>query len=76
MAALAIAPAPALPAGLTPREAEVLGLVAGGLTNADVAGRLSISERTVGQHLRTIYSKLDVSSRVGATRFAIDYGLV
>jgi DNA-binding CsgD family transcriptional regulator len=64
-----------LPAGLTQREAEVLSLVAGGLTNAEVGERLSISERTVGQHLRTIYSKLDVSSRVGATRFAIDHHL-
>lgn len=67
--------ASSLPAGLTQREGEVLTLVAGGLTNAEVAERLSISERTVGQHLRTIYRKLDVTSRVGATRFAIDHQL-
>ena len=66
---------PDLPAGLTLREVEVLSLVAGGLTNAEVGERLGISERTVGQHLRTIYSKLDVTSRVGATRFAIDHDL-
>ena len=65
-------PRPTLPAGLTLREVEVLSLVAGGLTNAEVGERLCISQRTVGQHLRTIYSKLDVTSRVGATRFAID----
>ena len=61
--------------GLTPRELEVLGLVAQGLTDADVAARLFISPRTVGQHLRSIYGKLDVTSRVGATRFAVDHGL-
>jgi DNA-binding CsgD family transcriptional regulator len=69
------APAPTLPAGLTQREVEVLSLVAQGLTDAEVAGRLSISGRTVGQHLRSIYSKLAVSSRVGATRFAIEHDL-
>ena len=69
------APQPTAPAGLTKREVEVLALVAGSLTNAEVAERLSISERTVGQHLRTIYSKLDVTSRVGATRYAIAHNL-
>ena len=69
------APEPTAPAGLTKREVEVLALVAGSLTNAEVAERLSISERTVGQHLRTIYSKLDVTSRVGATRYAIAHNL-
>ena len=68
-------PEPTAPAGLTKREVEVLALVAGSLTNAEVAERLSISERTVGQHLRTIYTKLDVTSRVGATRFAIAHNL-
>ncbi|MDQ3693929.1 MAG: LuxR C-terminal-related transcriptional regulator, partial [Chloroflexota bacterium] len=75
-AALATAPAPAtLPRGLTQREAEVLRLVATGLTDADVALRLSISPRTVSQHLRSIYPKLDVSSRAAATRFAIEHRL-
>jgi DNA-binding CsgD family transcriptional regulator len=69
------APRPTAPAGLTKREVEVLALVAGSLTNAEVAARLSISERTVGQHLRTIYTKLDVTSRVGATRYAIAHNL-
>ena len=64
-----------LPAGLTQREAEVLGLVAHGLTNAEIARRLFISPRTVGQHLRSIYPKLAVSSRAGATRYAIEHRL-
>jgi DNA-binding CsgD family transcriptional regulator len=63
------------PAGLTRRELEVLSLVAQGMTDADVASHLFISPRTVGQHLRSIYNKLDVSSRVAATRFAIDHNL-
>jgi DNA-binding CsgD family transcriptional regulator len=66
---------PAAPAGLTPREVEVLRLVAQGLTDADVGERLFISPRTVSQHLRSIYGKLDVSSRVAATRYAVDHGL-
>jgi DNA-binding CsgD family transcriptional regulator len=64
------------PAGLTTREVEVLRLVAGGLTDAEVGDRLSISPRTVGQHLRSVYSKLDVRSRTEATRFAIEHGVV
>jgi DNA-binding CsgD family transcriptional regulator/tetratricopeptide (TPR) repeat protein len=61
--------------GLTTREVEVLLLVAQGLTDAAVASRLFISPRTVGQHLRSIYGKIDVSSRSAATRFAIEHGL-
>jgi len=64
-----------LPAGLTAREIEVLRLVASGLTDAEIGDRLSISPRTVGQHLRSIYNKLDVRSRTEATRFAIENGL-
>ena len=64
------------PAGLTVREVEVLRLVAEGLTNSEVAERLSLSPRTVGQHLRSIYNKLDVGSRTAATRFAIEHHLV
>jgi DNA-binding CsgD family transcriptional regulator len=64
------------PAGLTGREMEVLRLVAAGLTDAEVADRLSISPRTVGQHLRSIYGKLDVRSRTEATRFALEHKVV
>jgi DNA-binding CsgD family transcriptional regulator len=65
----------ALPFGLTSRECEVLALVATGLTDAAVAAELFISPRTVGHHLRSIYSKLDVSSRSAATRIAIEQGI-
>lgn len=53
----------------------MLRLVASGLTDAEIGARLSISPRTVGQHLRSIYNKLDVRSRTEATRFAIENGL-
>lgn len=61
---------------LTTREIDILRLVAQGLTDAEVADRLYISPRTVGQHLRSIYNKLDVSSRTSATRLAIENHLV
>ena len=64
-----------LPAGLSSREAEVLRLVAQGLTNAEVGDRLFISPRTVNAHLRRIFDKLDVGTRSAATRFALQHGL-
>jgi DNA-binding NarL/FixJ family response regulator len=64
------------PAGLTPREVEVLRLVAQGLTNFKVASELVISPRTVNTHLSNIYRKLKTSSREVATRFALEHGLV
>jgi DNA-binding CsgD family transcriptional regulator len=64
-----------LPAALTDREAEVLRLVAQGLTNAQAAERLFLSPRTVDFHLRSIYGKLGVSSRAAATRFALEHHL-
>jgi predicted ATPase/DNA-binding CsgD family transcriptional regulator len=67
---------PAYPAGLTAREVEVLRLVAEGLTDAQVAEQLVISLRTVSTHLTSIYNKLGVSSRVAATRFAVEHNLV
>jgi DNA-binding CsgD family transcriptional regulator len=72
---LVTASKPRYPAGLTPREVEVLRLVAEGLTDAEVAERLFLSPRTIGQHLRSIYNKLGVSSRTAATRFAVERGL-
>ncbi len=51
-------------------------LVAEGLTNQEVAVRLSISPQTVAQHLRSIYTKHNLSSRAAATRFAITRGLL
>lgn len=64
------------PAGLTSREVDVLRLVALGLSDADVAGRLVLSVRTVNAHLRSIYRKLGVSSRAAASRFARENGLL
>ena len=54
----------------------MLGLVAQGLTDAEVAERLYLSPRTISQHLRSVYNKLGVSSRAAATRFAVMHGLV
>ena len=65
----------ALPAGLTPREAEVLRLLASGKTNRDIAVELVISEHTVGRHLQNLYAKLGVSSRSAATAYAFEHGL-
>jgi DNA-binding NarL/FixJ family response regulator len=65
----------ALPAGLTPREAEVLRLVAAGKTNRDIAVTLVISEHTVSRHLQNMFAKIGVSSRAAATAFAFEHGL-
>jgi DNA-binding CsgD family transcriptional regulator/tetratricopeptide (TPR) repeat protein len=61
--------------GLTPRERDVLRLIAQGLTDAEVAERLSLSPRTVGSHLTSIYGKLHVQSRTAAARIALEHGL-
>jgi predicted ATPase/DNA-binding CsgD family transcriptional regulator len=61
---------------LSAREAEVLGLVAEGLTDQEVAQRLYLSPRTVGQHLSSVYRKLGVRSRTAATREAAERGLL
>ena len=70
-----LAPPTALPNGLTPREAEVLRLVAAGKTNRDIAVELVISEHTVARHLQNMFVKLGVSSRSAATAFAFEHGL-
>ena len=64
------------PEGLTAREVDVLRLVAQGLTDAQIAEQLIISPRTVNTHLTSIYGKIQVSSRSGATRYAIEHRLV
>jgi DNA-binding CsgD family transcriptional regulator len=51
---------------LTPREEEVLTLVARGLTNVEVASELEIAPRTVGKHLEHVYEKLAARTRTGA----------
>jgi predicted ATPase/DNA-binding CsgD family transcriptional regulator len=69
-------PLPMYPDGLTAREVEVLRLVARGLTDIQIAEQLEISPRTVNNHLTSIYSKIQVSSRSAATRYAVDQHLV
>ena len=64
------------PAGLTDREVDVLRLVARGLSNREMAARLTISKETVNNHVRHIYDKIDVSTRAAATLFAMRHDLL
>jgi DNA-binding CsgD family transcriptional regulator len=64
------------PAGLSERECEVLGLLAKGLATKQVARRLGISPKTCDHHIQRLYSKAGVSTRAGATLFALEHGLV
>jgi predicted ATPase/DNA-binding CsgD family transcriptional regulator len=68
-------PSPTAPNDLTAREMEVLRLLARGLTNAQIAEALVVSLLTVKAHLRSIYSKLTITSRVAATRYALEHDL-
>jgi DNA-binding CsgD family transcriptional regulator/tetratricopeptide (TPR) repeat protein len=61
---------------LTPRELQVLRLIATGETNKAVASKLSLSEKTVDRHVGNIFAKLDVSTRAAATAFAYQHNLV
>jgi HD-GYP domain-containing protein (c-di-GMP phosphodiesterase class II) len=71
-------PAPPVerPAGLTEREAEVVGLLARGLQTKHVARRLGISIKTADRHVQNAYRKIGVSTRAAATLFAMEHGLV
>jgi DNA-binding NarL/FixJ family response regulator len=62
--------------GLTPRELEVLRLVAAGNSNKGIAAELSLSVKTIERHVSNIFRKLDVSSRVGATAWAYEHDVV
>jgi DNA-binding CsgD family transcriptional regulator len=64
-----------LPAGLSPREAQILALVARGLSNREIGGELSISEHTVANHIRAILRKTECANRTEATSFAHRHGL-
>jgi ATP/maltotriose-dependent transcriptional regulator MalT len=61
--------------GLSPRELEVLRLVASGKSNREIAAALVISEHTAARHVQNIFAKLRVSSRAAATAFAFEHGL-
>jgi NarL family two-component system response regulator LiaR len=67
---------PPTPDPLTERETEVLRLVAKGLSNPDIAGRLTVTEATVRSHMSNILSKLHLANRVQATLYALHEGLV
>jgi DNA-binding NarL/FixJ family response regulator len=74
------APAQGAPAdhhhGLTPRELQVLRLVATGKTNKAIATELFLSERTIDRHVSNIFAKLDVPSRAAATAYAYAHKLI
>jgi HD-GYP domain-containing protein (c-di-GMP phosphodiesterase class II) len=72
----AVVPRQELPAGLSAREVEVLGLVAQGCSNAQIAERLVISRRTAEHHVQHIYTKIGVSSRAAAALFAMEHRLL
>jgi DNA-binding CsgD family transcriptional regulator len=61
---------------LTPRELQVLRLIATGGTNKAIASKLSLSEKTIDRHVSNIFAKLDVSSRAAATAFAYQHQLI
>jgi len=62
--------------GLTSRERDVVGAIAVGFTNREIAEKFSISEQTVKHHLRNIFDKTGVSNRLELALFAINHGLV
>ena len=63
------------PAGLTEREAEVVGLLARGLQTKQVARALGISVKTADRHVQNAYAKIGVSTRAAAALFAMEHGL-
>ncbi|WP_457100923.1 LuxR C-terminal-related transcriptional regulator [Microbacterium sp. P5_E9] len=67
--------APAVAGGLTPREGEVLRLIAQGRSNRGIANELFLSERTVARHVSNILAKLALPNRAAATAFAFEHGM-
>ena len=72
---LGLGPEPSGPEALTPREREVVSLLAEGLTNSQVAERLYISPRTAAVHVSNILAKLGMSSRTEVAAWAVREGL-
>jgi DNA-binding NarL/FixJ family response regulator len=64
-----------LPNGLTEREAQVLALVAAGCTNRQIADELFLSQKTVARHISNIFTKIGVTTRTAAARFAFEHGV-
>ena len=62
--------------GLTERQIEVLQLVSQGLSNRAIAGRLTVSTRTVEHHVQDVYARIGVSSRAAAAMYAMEHGLL
>ena len=62
--------------GITPREHEILGLIAEGLSNREIGERLFVSENTVKTHSSRLFDKLDVSRRVQAVQKGKEHGLI
>jgi DNA-binding NarL/FixJ family response regulator len=62
--------------GLTSREVEVLGLLAQGLSNREIAGRLVISRKTASHHIEHIYAKTGTTNRALASLYAANHGLI
>ena len=62
---------PGYPGGLTERQAEILRLIAQGMTNHEIANQLVLSERTVQRHITNLYAKIGVRNRAEATSFAL-----
>jgi DNA-binding NarL/FixJ family response regulator len=61
---------------LSRREREILAVVARGMTNAEIAASLELSEHTVKRHVANILTKLDLANRSAAAAFAVQHGLV
>jgi ATP/maltotriose-dependent transcriptional regulator MalT len=71
-----ISPPSLLPGGFTPREPEVLALIAGGLSNIEIAKHLVVSEGTIKSHINHLFTKIHVRDRAQAVAHAYQHGLL